>query len=200
QGHGPVELSEVSSAFNEMASRLEELFEARRELVAWASHDLRTPITALQTALEAVEDGVVNAAHYLPAMRENVRTLRRLVDDLFEVAQLDSANVTLDLEEMPVAPVVEASVDGLRSEAAARRIVLETHVGAALPDVRIAPDKVQRVLQNVLTNALRATPAGASIAVVVGSSDGQVVVAVEDPGVGIPDGQEERVFDRFWRG
>jgi signal transduction histidine kinase len=67
---GPNELSEVAAAFNEMAARLGELFDARRELVAWASHDLRTPLTALQSTLEAVEDGIVEPGHYLPAMRQ----------------------------------------------------------------------------------------------------------------------------------
>ena len=102
-GPGPDELVEVGLAFDEMARKLEELFDARRQLIAWASHDLRTPLASLQAMLEAVEDGVVPAEHYLPAMREQVRTLGRLVDDLFELAQIDSGALTLELEEAPVA-------------------------------------------------------------------------------------------------
>jgi signal transduction histidine kinase len=195
----PAELAEVASAFNEMAARLGRLFDARRELVAWASHDLRTPLTALQSTLEAIEDGLVEPNHYLPAMRQNVRTLRRLVDDLFELAQIDAGAVTLDLEDVQVGPVVEACVDGLRSEARSREVTLATSVEDALPEVRIAPDKVERVLMNVLTNALRFTPARGSVSVSVERRNGEVVIAVDDSGRGIAVGSERRVFDRFWR-
>jgi signal transduction histidine kinase len=196
----PTELAELAGAFNEMAARLGRLFDARRELVAWASHDLRTPLTALHSALEAIEDGVVEPGHYLQAMRQNVRTLRRLVDDLFELTQIDAGAVTLDLKDVQVGPVVKACVDALRSEAQSRRIRLALGVPDSLPDVRMAPDKVERVLMNVLTNAFRFTPVQGSVSVSAERRNGEVVIAVDDSGRGIAAGNEQRMFDRFWRG
>ena len=199
-GTGPAELVEVGRAFDEMAHKLEELFDARRQLIAWASHDLRTPLASLQAMLEAVEDGVAPAEHYLPAMREQVHRLGRLVDDLFELAQIDSGALTLELEEAQVADLVQTCVRALEAEATARRVVLSAHLDADVPAVHAAPDKVERVLQNLLTNALRHTPSDGSVAVVVRTGDAEVIIAVEDDGEGISDGAERRMFERFWRG
>jgi signal transduction histidine kinase len=197
---GPVELADLGRSFNEMAARLEELFDARRQLVAWASHDLRTPLASLQAMLEAVEDGVVEAGHYLPAMREQVRTLALLVDDLFELAQIDSGALTLELREAQMEVLVESCLRGLEAEAHTRRVRLGSQLDASVPEVRIAPEKVERVLLNLLTNALRHTPSDGSVAVVVRTGEDEVVVAVEDTGEGLTSGAERRMFERFWRG
>jgi signal transduction histidine kinase len=189
QESGPAEVAEVAASFNEMAGRLEELFDARRQLVAWASHDLRAPVSSLQAMLEAVEDGVVEPEHYLPAMQQQVRALRVLIDDLFELARIDSDG----------GPIVESSIEALAAEAGARRIRLERRLADGLPDVDVAPGQIERVLQNLLTNAVRHTPAEGSIVVGAERSNGSVVVAVEDTGEGIAPGAERRMFDRFWR-
>jgi signal transduction histidine kinase len=94
---GPRELHEVGAAFNEMASSLEHLFDARRELVAWASHDLRTPLASLRAMVEALEDGLAQPAEYLPAIRAQTEILAGLVEDLFELARIDSGSLTLEL-------------------------------------------------------------------------------------------------------
>jgi signal transduction histidine kinase len=199
---GPAELAALGRAFNEMAAKLEQLFDARRQLVAWASHDLRTPLASLQAMLEAVEDGVVPADHYVRAMREQVRTLAALVDDLFELAQIDAGALTLELGEWAVEPLVQSCLRGLEAEATARRVRLVSRIDAQAPAVRIAPDKVERVLFNLLTNALRHTPSDGSVAVVVRPEAGadELVVAVEDTGEGLGPGAEGRMFERFWRG
>ena len=87
---GPAEVAELAASFNEMASGLEQLFDARRELVAWASHDLRTPLANMQAMLEALEDGLVEPDSTLPVLREQVAHLSTLVDDLFELARIDA--------------------------------------------------------------------------------------------------------------
>ena len=196
---GPAELAELGRAFNDMAGKLERLFDARRQLVAWASHDLRTPLASLQAMLEAVEDGVVDADHYVPAMRQQVRALASLVDDLFELAQIDAGALTLDLSEWPVEPLVRSCLRGLEAEAQARRVQLVCRVEGDA-QVRIAPEKVERVLLNLLTNALRHTPSDGSVAVVVEPGASELLVAVEDTGAGLGPGAEERMFERFWRG
>jgi signal transduction histidine kinase len=196
---GPAELADLARSFNMMAENLARLFDSRRELVAWASHDLRTPIAALQAMLEAVEDGLAEPAHYLPAMQDQVRTLSRLVDDLFELARIDAGALTLELGEAEVAGLVHSCVQGIEAEAQARGVRLETRLldGAK---ARCEPEKVERVLYNLLTNALRHTPSDGSIAVHVERRPDSVLVSVEDSGDGIAPEDAPRIFERFWRG
>jgi signal transduction histidine kinase len=191
--NGPAELRHLAEATNEMAGRLEELFDARRKLVAWASHDLRTPIAALQAMVEAIEDGLATTDDYLPAMREQVHALGLLVDDLFELARIDAGALTLELEDASVTGLVEATVRGLQGQATVRHVSLETRIDGDGLVVRCAPEKVERVLYNLLTNALRHTPSDGSVAVLARSQEREVVVTVEDTGEGLqPDGGEQR--------
>jgi signal transduction histidine kinase len=196
---GPRELAQLGASFNEMAADLEELFDARRQLVAWASHDLRTPLASLQAMLEAVEDGLAPAEHYLPAMREQVATLGGLVDDLFELARIDAGALTLELYEAALPPLVESCLRGLEAEARAKRIRLGASFAGEAGRVRIAPDKIERVLLNLLTNALRHTPSDGAVAVRVEPDEGCVLVSVEDTGDGLTPEAARRMFDRFWR-
>jgi signal transduction histidine kinase len=182
-----------------MAASVEELFDARTQLVAWASHDLRTPLASMQAMLEAVEDGLVEPEHYLPELRRQVTALGRLVDDLFELARLDAGVLTLDLHETPIGGVVRSALGGLEAEAQTRRVALAARIDAD-PPVLCAPDKVERVLLNLLTNAIRHTPSDGAVAVVVEPLDDVVRVSVEDCGDGIPPESIKRVFDHFWRG
>ena len=199
-GGGPAELAEVADSFNEMAEKLEELFDARRELVAWASHDLRAPVSSLQAMLEAVEDGVVEPERYLPAMQQQVGQLRVLIDDLFELARIDANGEALETRGVPVDRLVGSSVEGFTPEASARGIALQRRVQSGLPDVDVAPQEIERVMRNLLVNALQHTPPNGSITVAAERSNGSVVVSVEDTGDGIPPGATRMMFDRFWRG
>jgi signal transduction histidine kinase len=196
---GPAELRDLARDTNEMAGRLEELFDARSRLVAWASHDLRTPIAALQAMVEALEDGLASPADYLPLMREQVHSLGRLVDDLFELARIDAGALTLELQAAPVSRLVESAVRNLQPQAAARHVVLEARVDGEDATARCAPDQVERVLYNLVANALRHTPSDGSVAVLVRPGGNEVLVTVEDTGDGIPPEALTRAFDRFWR-
>jgi len=195
---GPAELADLAHSFNEMASNLARLFDARRELVAWASHDLRTPIASLQAMLEAVEDGLAEPGRYLPAMHEQVRILARLVEDLFELARIDAGALTLELREAELTGLIESCVRGLEAEAHARHVHLEAHmeIGAR---VHCEPAKVERILCNLLTNALRHTPSDGSVAVLVEPRPDEVQVIVEDSGDGLAPEAATRMFERFWR-
>jgi two-component system, OmpR family, sensor histidine kinase SaeS len=195
---GAREIAALATSFNQMAAGLERLFDARRELVAWASHDLRAPIASLQAMLEAIEDGLASADDYLPTLREQVRTLSMLVEDLFELARIDAGALTLELRRTPVAPLVDSALRLLRPEAEARRVVLSAEVDEAA-EGRFAPDKIERVLFNLLTNALRHTPADGSVAVRVERRDSDLLLSVEDSGEGLPPEAPERMFERFWR-
>jgi two-component system, OmpR family, sensor histidine kinase SaeS len=198
-GGGPAELAELAASFNEMGANLNRLFDTRRELVAWASHDLRTPLANMQAMLEALEDGLGEPAEYVPLLREQVRVLSMLVDDLFELARIDAGALTLELRRLPVAPVVSSSLRCVEAEARSRHVTLAADVEDDVT-ARFAPDKVERVLMNLLTNALRHTPIDGAVAVRVEPHAGEIQVAVEDTGHGLDAEAQERMFERFWRG
>src|SRR5207248_125562 len=118
-----------------------------------------------QAMLEAVEDGLVPADHYLPAMRDQVATLGALVDDLFELARIDAGALTLELREAALPPLVESCLRGLEAEAQAKHIRLGAVFAGDAGPVRIAPDKIERVLLNLLGNAMHHTPSDGAVAV-----------------------------------
>jgi signal transduction histidine kinase len=196
---GPRELLELGASFNEMAASIERLFDARRELVAWASHDLRTPIASLQAMIEAVEDGLAEPDSYLPAMADQTRTLARLVEDLFELARIDAGVLTLELREAEIARVIQGCVRGVEAEARSRNVAVQAFVADGIR-ARCAPEQVERVLYNLLANAVRHTPPDGTVAVHVRSEPEEVHVVVEDSGDGIEPETASRMFERFWRG
>jgi signal transduction histidine kinase len=183
-----------------MADSVERLFEARRELVAWASHDLRTPLASMRAMLDALEDGLADPDEYLPLLGDRVRTLSSLVDDLFELARIDAGVLTVHVRETDLGAVVGSCARSFAAEARAKRVTLGTELSPSVPAVLCSPEKVERVLHNLLTNALRHTPSDGAIAVVVSPGRDEVTVAVEDTGEGVGDEGGERMFDRFWRG
>jgi signal transduction histidine kinase len=195
---GAREIAELAASFNAMAVGLEQLFDARRELVAWASHDLRAPIASMQAMLEAIEDGLASPEDYLPTLREQVRTLSVLINDLFELARIDAGALTLELQQTAIAPLVDSTLRLLRPEAEARGIALSAEV-AEPAEAHVAPDKIQRVLFNLVTNALRHTPTDGSVAVRVERRETDLVLRVEDSGEGLPEDAPTRMFERFWR-
>jgi signal transduction histidine kinase len=196
----PAELAEVGRGFNEMAGAVERLFDARRQLVAGASHDLRTPLAALQAMVEAMQDGVAPPERYLGAVAEQVQVLAGRVDDLFELARIDAGALSLELREADLGAVVATCVRGAQAQADARRVALSAHVEPGAPAVRFDPREMERVLQNLLANALRHTPADGTVAVRLGPAEDGVWVSVEDTGEGIPEEALGQVFERFWRG
>jgi signal transduction histidine kinase len=197
---GPRELSEVARSFNEMADRLEELFDARRHLVAWASHDLRTPVASLRAMIEAVDDGVAPPEQYIPVMAEQVASLSTLIDDLFELARIDAGALALRVDEAPIGALVSSCLRGVQAEADARGVHLEARLADPGLIAQCSPESVERVLYNLLRNAIRHTPDDGGVAVLVDPAADAVIVAVEDSGEGFPEGTERRAFDRFWRG
>jgi two-component system, OmpR family, sensor histidine kinase SaeS len=196
---GPSELVDLAGSFNEMATAVERLFDARRQLVAWASHDLRTPLASLRAMVEALEDGLAELDDYIPAIREQLDTLSSLVADLFELARIDAGAVTLNVRSAPLGGLVATCLRSIDAEARTRRIELRAELVDGDPPVRAAPEQVERVLRNLLTNAVRHTPNGGAVSVVVERDTDHVVVAVEDTGTGLTPNAAERMFERFWR-
>jgi len=137
-------------------------------------------------------------ADYLPALREQVAALSVLVDDLFELARIDAGALTLELRIASVSAVVDSCLRGVEAEARQRRVLLVGDVDESIT-ARFAPEKVERVLVNLLTNALRHTPSDGSVAVRVEPLRDEVQISVEDTGDGLGEEAQRRMFDRFWR-
>jgi signal transduction histidine kinase len=196
---GPTELAQLGTSFNTMAGSLESLFDARRQLVAWASHDLKTPLASMQAMIEALTDGIGTPDEYLPALHQQVRLLSTIVDDLFELARIDAGALTLQLQDTDLHDLITSSLRGIEPEARARQIRLEATIDPDLGSVQGAPEKIERVLSNLLGNALRHTPASGSITIAAQPHGNLTLVAVEDTGPGIRPEDTSRIFDRFWR-
>ena len=176
---------------------------ARRDLVAAVSHDLRTPITSLRLLAEAVRDELVDGEareEYLRRMGTHVHALSALIDDLFELTRLEAGDIRWGLERVAVDEVVAETGEAMRAHADAGAV----HVATELPDggawARTNPEQLQRVLFNLLQNAIRHTPPDGSVVVRAEPHDGALEIEVADTGHGIPPDERERVFEPFVQG
>ena len=180
-----------------MAARLQEVELQRRELVANVSHELRTPIAALRARLENVADGVETLdADAVASMLKAIERLSGLVDQLLELSQFESGAIRLDRQDFSAAEVVSAAVAEVSPVGSDVRIVTELDGGLA---VNGDPERIHEVLTNLLTNAVRHSPAGAEVRVRGAPSVRGVRFEVSDEGAGVPPGEIERIFDRFYR-
>lgn len=208
---GNNELAELALAFNEMAEKLaqmaeekEEMEEARRDWITWVSHDLRTPLTSLQVTIEALADGVASdeatVTRYLNTSLKEVNNLRGLIDDLFQLVQFDTGRLPLDRERSSLHDLVSDTLESVRAQAERKDLALTGEVAPDVDPVWMAPDKIQRVLLNLVINAIRHTPAGGAIHMRAHAQGGEVVVTVRDSGPGIAPHDLPHVFERFRRG
>jgi signal transduction histidine kinase len=208
---GSQELAHLARTINTMAGRLQEsiqrqrgLEQARRTLVAAVSHDLRTPLASLRATVEAILDGVVadrpTVERYLHNIHGEAERLNALIDDLFELSQIDAGALRLSLEETSIADVLSDTVEGMSVQARRKGIALSGPVPRDLPLVLVDPQKIQRVLYNLVQNALRHTPADGTITLVTAVSDDAVAVTVADTGDGISSEDLPHVFEPFHRG
>jgi signal transduction histidine kinase len=176
---------------------------ARRRLVAAASHDLRTPLASLRLLVESIDDGVVTGEtrdRYLAEVRTHVAALSALVDDLFELSRIEAGDISWTMSQVELRALVGDTVAAMRAPAAARGVALT----AELPDhevlARANPEKLQRVLFNLLQNAIRHTPADGSVTVRARGDSEAVEVEVADQGEGVSHRDGDRVFEAFYRG
>ena len=207
------ELGELAATFNDMAARTEQAMRAlesndrlRRELVANISHDLRTPLASIEGYTETIllRQHLLSEPEreqYLHTILKNTRSLKRLVSELFELSKLEARQTVPRPEPFSVTELVQDVVLKLEPEAQARAIRLEAHWDGTVPFVCADVGLIERVLQNLLDNALRYTPAGGEVHVLVAAPDGRhrVPLLVRDTGRGIAAHDLPHVFDRFYR-
>jgi two-component system sensor histidine kinase BaeS len=196
---GPEEVTSLADSFNQMAASLERQEEMRRDFIANAAHELRTPLTNLQGYLEGLRDGVITAdrATY-ESLHEEADRLVRLSRSLDALAEGDAGTSPPQPVELDLALAIASAVDlvGPQLERAGLRLV--TEVATPLP-ARADPDRLAQVLANLLSNAVRYTPAGGTVTVRAERRPGDVLVSIANTGEGIPPDDLARVFERFHR-
>jgi signal transduction histidine kinase len=208
---GQDEVAQLGSAFNAMAERLQKSDEearrldlARRDFVAWASHDLRTPLSSLMVMIQAIDDGVVTdpstVSRYLKQSRAEIQRMGELIDALFQLSKLDAGQLTLQMEPSSLSDLISDTLETFGARARAQGVSLDGSVSDDLDPVWMSPQEIGRVLQNLLDNALRYTPSGGHVRVQAECQGSEVLVSVADSGPGIPAEDLPRVFDRFFRG
>ncbi|MEV0634233.1 HAMP domain-containing sensor histidine kinase [Streptomyces sp. NPDC050619] len=194
------ELTATSAKLAESRDRERALETSRRELVAWISHDLRTPLAGLRAMSEALEDGVAaDPQRYLRQIRTEVERLNGMVGDLFELSRIHAGTLTLSPARMSLYDLVGDALSGAHALAREHGVRL---VGDGVEPVPVEVDgkEMSRVLGNLLVNAIRRTPADGTVAVAAERRPDGVVLSVTDGCGGIPEEDLPRVFDTGWRG
>jgi signal transduction histidine kinase len=208
---GSDEMADLARTFNEMASQLEgtarkqrELDTLKRDLVAWAGHDLRTPLASIRVMVEALADGVVQDSatvqRYLQTAQRDIRSLSQLIDDLFEMAQLDAGGLQLELRPNSLSDLISDTLESFTAQAERQGVRLEGNCAPGVDPVLMDAQKIGRVLANLVGNALRHTPTGGSVSVSATTIPAGVQVQVFDTGEGIGADDLPHVFEQFYRG
>ncbi|RIK31263.1 MAG: hypothetical protein DCC56_03495 [Anaerolineae bacterium] len=209
--NGRDEVASLAVTFNQMAEQLQaadnkqrELESLRRDLIAWVSHDLQTPLTSMRAILEALSDGVVEdpetVKRYLHTAQRDVNSLSALIDDLFQMAQLDAGGFPLNRADASLGDLVSDTLESFTQLAKGRAITLEGNVDSDVDPVHMDTQAIGRVLNNLIGNALRHTPANGRVSVWVRRVNQRVEVTVSDTGEGIQADDVPHIFEHFYRG
>jgi signal transduction histidine kinase len=198
------ELEHTSQRLEQARSREQALDASRRELVAWVSHDLRTPLAGIRAIVEALEDGVVDDAEtvgrYYATLRREADRLAELVDDLFELSRAQAGVLELHMERVSLGDLVSDALAGASPIAAAKGVRLEGRLDGPPAELEVSASEVLRALRNILENAIRHTPSDGTVTVEAGRDDAGAFVSVVDTGGGIPEKDLPRVFEVAFRG
>jgi signal transduction histidine kinase len=209
--NGRDEVAALSITFNKMAEQLQaadrkqrELEALRRDLIAWVGHDLQTPLASMRAVLEALYDGVVDepemVKRYLLTAQRDVMSLSALIDDLFQMSQLDAGGFPLHRAPSSLSDLVSDTLESFSQLAKQQEITLEGQVESDVDPVLMDTQAIGRVFNNIISNALRHTPAQGRVSVWVRRSASGVEVTVSDTGEGIRAQDIPHIFERFYRG
>ena len=208
---GNDEVARLARTFNQMAAQLQEsnanqraLEGLRRDLVAWAGHDLRTPLAGVRVLVEALADGMIDdpdtSRRYLQQARKQIDHLSLLIDDLFQVSQLDAGGIPLNLEPASLADLISDTLENFSGLAAQQHIMLSGSAAPEIDPIRMDVVRIGRVLNNLISNSLRYTQPGGTVSIQAEALAGKVRVTVQDSGEGISANDLPHVFERFYRG
>ncbi len=207
---GSDEIAQLSQTFNWMTESLAKIDEqkrmidqTRRDLIAWVSHDLRTPLAAMRAMLEAVDDGVVDDAEthdrYIKNCLHEITNLSHLINDLFELAQIDTGQLELKRESIDLQVLIQDTISSLKPHAAQYGIALQAKTTAPASQVLVDTLKIQQVLHNLIDNAIRYTATGDTVTVEVKPAGECILVSVHNPGKTIDPDHLPYIFESFYR-
>ena len=175
----------------------------RRDLIAWVSHDLQTPLASIRAIVEALADGVVDdpetAQRYLRTAQKDIGALSLLIDDLFQMAQIDAGGLSLDLEANSISDIISDTSESFSELAQRKGVRLEGSAEDGVDPVVMDAPRIGRVLNNLVRNAIRHTPENGQVKVCAWKQEKGVLVEVIDNGEGIGSEELPVVFDRFYR-
>lgn len=205
------EVGGLTNAFNEMAQRLQEaedfraqLDRERRQLTAAISHDLRTPIASLQAMVEALNDQVVadpdEISRYYEAMLRELERVGSLMNDLFELAQIESGAIRLQRHEVELAQIAAETVDVMQPRARQKKVDLTLSVESQVPPLSLDPKCISRVILNLLENAFNHTPPKGRIQIGLGQAGRDAILRIADTGEGIAGEDLPHIWKPFYRG
>ncbi len=198
------EVGQVGSAFNAMADSLAKSETARRNMIADIAHELRNPLGVIQGQLEGMMDGVFpTTPEQVASIHDETLLLTRLVDDLRDLALADAGQLRISRQPTDLSALIEKTVAAFAPQAAERTITLKAEMAATLPTVNVDSQRIEQVLRNLISNALRHTQENGAISIqcsVIKNQPSSVLVRVSDSGTGIPAEDLPFVFERFWRG
>lgn len=184
-------------------SELRRLERVRRDFVANVSHEFKTPLTAIQGFAETLLAGALedrrNSRRFLEIIRDHASRLGRLTDDLLKLSLIEAGKLELDIQPIALADLVAACVETSRFQANQKQLVLDVECPSQLPRVKGDAGRLREVLQNLLDNAVQYTPTGGRILVSAALQDQRMVITVADTGIGIPEAEQGRIFERFYR-
>ena len=195
------ELGTLTQAFNRMSADLTRSNELRRQMTADIAHDLRTPLTVITGYIEALRDGILKPTPArFEAMHNEAQQLKRLVDDLRTLSLADAGELPMQRQRLAARTLLDRLAAAYAPQAAAHQIALSVSAAPDAPDVLVDPERMAQVLGNLVTNALRHTPAGGRIDLSAQAQGGYATLVVADTGAGMPADVLPHVFDRFYRG
>jgi signal transduction histidine kinase len=208
---GRDEVSALAITFNQMAEQLQtadqkqrELEHLRNDLIAWVGHDLQTPLASMRAILEALSDGVVedpeSVKRYLLTAQRDVMSLSALIDDLFQMSQLDAGGFPLNRAKVSLSDLISDTLESFSQLALQHEVKLEGQVASNVDPVFMDTQAIGRVFNNLISNALRHTQRGGEIKVEVRRKGSGVEVIVSDTGEGIRAQEIPHIFERFYRG